>query len=108
MILNKTTNEQVNVKIVLADTFFKRFKGLMFKKDFNECMLFSNLNDSSIHSLFMRFTIDVYFIDENMIIYDNVTLKPWKFYKPKKHAKYILETKKNKLKLEIGDKLDFL
>ena len=56
----------------------------------------------------MKFEIDVYFIDENKIIFDKVTLAPWKIYKPKKRAKYILETKKNKLKLKIGDCLNFI
>lgn len=96
------------MKIINADTFFKRFKGLMGKKEFEEGLLFTNLKDSSIHTLFMRFEIDVYFIDKNKIIYDKVTLKPWKFYNPKKQAEYILETKKDKLKLKIGDCLDFI
>ncbi|WP_458454574.1 DUF192 domain-containing protein [Methanobrevibacter sp.] len=96
------------MKIINADTFFKRFKGLMGKKEFEGGLLFTNLKDSSIHTLFMRFEIDVYFIDKNKIIYDKVTLKPWKFYNPKKQAEYILETKKNKLKLKIGDCLDFI
>ena len=96
------------MKIILADTFFKRFKGLMGKKDFEDTLLFTNLTDSSIHTMFMRFEIDIYFLDKNKIIYDKVSLKPWKFYKPKKRAEYILETKKNKLKLEIGDSLDLI
>ena len=96
------------MKIIYANTFFKRFKGLMGKKDFNDCLLFTNLTDSGIHTMFMRFEIDVYFIDENKIIYDRISLKPWKFYRPKKQAKYILETKKGILKLKIGDHLDFI
>ena len=96
------------MEIIYADTFFKRFKGLMGKKDFDHIMVFTNLTDSSIHSMFMRFEIDIYFIDKNGVIFDKVTLRPWKFYKPKKQAKYIIETEKNKLNLKIGDKLDFL
>ena len=97
-----------NIKIILANTFYKRFKGLMLKKDFKDGLLFTNLTDSSIHTLFMRFEIDIYFLDENRTIFENTSLKPWKFYKPKKQAKFILETKKDKLKLEIGDNLDFI
>ena len=93
------------MRIILADTFLKRFKGLMFKKNFENGLLFTNLTDSSIHTLFMRFEIDVYFMNENKIIFEKTTLKPWRFYKPKKQAKYILETKKDKLKMEIGDEL---
>ena len=96
------------MNIIIADTFFKRFKGLMGKKEFEDAMLFTNLKDSSIHTMFMRFEIDVYFIDKKKVVFDKATLKPWRFYKPKKSAKYILETKKNKLKLKIGDKLDLI
>ena len=96
------------MEIIYADTFFKRLIGLMGKKDFKNCLIFTNLKDSSIHTMFMRFEIDVYFMDENKIIFEKASLKPWKFYRPKKQARYILETKKNKLKLKIGDKLDFI
>ncbi|WP_292601931.1 DUF192 domain-containing protein [Methanobrevibacter sp. UBA212] len=96
------------MEIIYADTFFKRFKGLMGKKNFDYIMVFTNLTDSSIHTMFMRFEIDIYFVDKNGVIFDKVTLRPWKFYKPKKQAKYIIETEKNKLNLKIGDKLDFV
>lgn len=108
MILNKTTNEKFDVKITRADTFFKRFKGLMGKKDIDSAMLFTNIKDSSIHTHFMRFDIDVYFLDKNMKVIDKATLKPWKFYKPERQAIYILETKKGKLKIKIGDCLEFV
>ncbi|MBQ2666564.1 DUF192 domain-containing protein [Methanobrevibacter sp.] len=96
------------MKIIYADTFFKRFIGLMGKKDFKDCLVFTDLKGSSIHSMFMRFEIDVYFIDENGTVFEKASLKPWRFYRPKKQAKYILETEKNRLKLKIGDKLDFI
>lgn len=96
------------MKIIIANTFLKRFKGLMGKKDFDDCLVFTDLVGSTIHTFFMKFEIDVYFIDENKIIFDKVTLAPWKIYKPKKRVKYILETKKNKLKLKIGDCLNFI
>ena len=79
------------MEIIYADTFFKRFKGLMGKKNFDYIMVFTNLTDSSIHTMFMRFEIDIYFVDKNGVIFDKVTLRPWKFYKPKKQAKYIIE-----------------
>ena len=99
-------NEKID--IIYADTFFKRFKGLMLKKDIDYALIFTNFKDSSIHTHFMRFEIDVYFLDENKVVYDKATLKPWKFYKPKKQAKYIIETKKDELKIKIGDCLEFI
>ena len=108
MILNKTSGELLNIRIIYADNFFKRFKGLMLKKDIDFGLLFTNLKDSTIHTSFMRFDIDVYFLDKNKVIDENTSLKPWKFYKPKKQASYILEIKKDMIKLKIGDKLDFI
>ncbi|WP_407454895.1 DUF192 domain-containing protein [Methanobrevibacter sp.] len=108
MIFNKTANELIDIKIINANSFFMRFKGLMLKKDIDFAILFYDLKHSGIHTHFMRFEIDVYFLDKNKIIFEKTTLKPWKLYKPKKQASYILETKKDRLKLKIGDKLEFI
>lgn len=108
MIVNKTTDEYFNINIEVADTFFKRFKGLMGKSEIASAMLFTNLTDPSIHTLFMRFDIDVYFLDDEKRVFEKTTLKPWRFYRPSKKAEFILESEKNRLKIEIGDKLDFI
>ena len=94
------------IEIKYADNYFKRLIGLMFKKDIDYGLLFILRYGSGIHTCFMRFNIDVYFLDGNKIIYDKITLKPWKYYNPSKKAKYILETKENSLNLNIGDKID--
>lgn len=108
MILNKTSQKLIDIKITCLNNFFKRFIGLMGRKDIDFAMLFCNLKDSSVHTLFMRFEIDVYFLDEKRIVFDKVSLKPWRFYKPKKQAKYILEVKKDSLNIKIGDELYFV
>lgn len=108
MILNKTDGETYDLKVIFADTFFKRLKGLMFKKDIDFALVFADFMDSSIHTHFMRFEIDVYFLDEKKTVFEKACLKPWRFYRPKKQAKYILEVKKDRLKLKKGDKLDFI
>ena len=95
------------IKIEYADNYLKRLMGLMFKKDIDYGLLFILKYGSSIHTCFMRFNIDVYFLDENKIIFDKITMKPWKYYKPSKKAKYILETKEKTLNLNIGEKFDF-
>ena len=94
------------IKIKYADNYLKRLFGLMFKKDIDYGLLFILKYGSSIHTCFMNFTIDVYFLDENKTVFEKVTLKPWKFYKPSKKAKYIPETKKNYINLKKGEKLE--
>lgn len=95
------------IKIKIADNYFKRLIGLMFKRDIDYGLLIILKYGSSIHTCFMLFTIDVYFLDENKIIIDKITLKPWRYYKTRKKAKYVFEVKENSINLNIGDRLEF-
>lgn len=75
----------VNGKILakqgkVARTFFSRLMGLMFTKKMNgyDVLLFSPGN--SIHTCFMRYPIDVVFLDkENRIIKIIRNMAPWRF-----------------------------
>ncbi len=72
---------------------------------------------SSIHMLFMRFPIDVLWLDSQMKVVDiarNIPpahpFKPgtWKTYRPRKDAKYVLEIALKPLPpAEIGDVIEF-
>jgi hypothetical protein len=72
---------------------------------------------SSIHMLFMRFPIDVLWLDSGLNVVDVARsvppfhlLKPatWRTYKPSKDAKYVIEIAVNKLPpAEIGDVIEF-
>lgn len=64
MIINKTKNKTIANVIYLADTPFKRMKGLLGRKSLGvlEAMVIKPCN--SIHTFFMRFPIDVLFIDK--------------------------------------------
>lgn len=56
------------IDVELADNFFKRLRGLMFRRRLPEgCgLLLAPCN--SVHMLFMRFAIDVIYLDENFCI----------------------------------------
>ena len=86
-----------NIKIIKADTFFKRLFGLMFKKNITYGMLFKNCK--SIHTFFMLDTIDIVTTDKNdniVKVYKNV--KPGKILIGPKGTKNIYELPKNTLK----------
>ncbi|NCB46149.1 DUF192 domain-containing protein [bacterium] len=77
-IMNADNNKIIGDKIKVADTFVKRFRGLMLSQELNENegMLIKPCN--SIHMMFMRYPIDAVFLDsENKVkaVYEN--LKPW-------------------------------
>lgn len=91
-------------EVKLADSYFKRLRGLMLKKDIDYGLLIRTTISSGIHTCFMRFPIDAYFIKDS-IIFDKVTLKPWSFYKPSKEADFVLEFEKDDFKIKKGDEI---
>lgn len=63
----------------MADTPFKRMKGLLGRSYFNqkEALIIKPCN--SIHTFFMRFAIDVIFADkQNRVVKTISNLKPWR------------------------------
>ncbi len=89
------------MKVILAKTIWDRVLGLMFKEDFKDVLVIvmpyeSRLN--GIHTCFMRFPIDVYFLDSNGKLVDKrLRIKPWNLgVYPDKPAKYIVEVKAGK------------
>lgn len=95
----------IKMEIKEANTFIKKLKGLMFKKDLDYIL---KLKTNGIHTFFMRINIDVILTDENnKILYIYRNLKPNKIILPKRKVKNTYETPINYIKnIKIGDKLN--
>lgn len=114
IVINKTKNTELGESEV-ADTFFSRLRGTMFKKKLERGLILKLPSDrsrsgSAIHMFFVRFPLDIIFTDKDKKVVDIVSIDPWKTYTPKKPAKYVIEMEKNTIKsskTEIGDQLDF-
>lgn len=77
-VINKTKNTVLAQDAIVADTVFKRMKGLLGRKDFRhgEALIIRPCN--SIHTFFMHFPIDVLFVDkDNRVIKVLPSLKPF-------------------------------
>lgn len=84
--------EDINFrKIEIADNFFSRFRGLMFRDclEQEEGLLLKNC--SSIHCCFMKFPIDVVYLASNMTVIAKETVYPWKLGSIFDGAKHVLE-----------------
>ncbi|MFH1333009.1 MAG: DUF192 domain-containing protein [archaeon] len=95
----------------LCDDIFTRSLGLMFSKP-KAAVLKANRESipaSSIHTFFMRFPIDVIWLNKNMEVVDAKNdVKPYKFLiAPKKKAMYTIEIPANGLRIPIRKKLEF-
>ncbi len=114
LIVNKSKGTEVS-HVDMADSFVSRFMGLMFKGSIERGLVLRipegrGRRGSGIHMFFMRIPLDVLFLDEEKVVVDEVHLKPWQMYNPKKPARFVVELQKGTLKssgTEIGDELDF-
>lgn len=105
------------IKAKVANNFFTRAKGLMFKKNIekDEGVVFVFKKDSfpKFWMFGMRFPLDIIWISSKKKIVDitlnaKPSLNPRKIYKPKKACKYVLETRANLLKnIEVGKVVNF-
>lgn len=95
--------------LFIADSFMKRFLGFMFQKEPQyEAIMIKPC--SSIHTFFMKFDIDVLFINKDMEVIRKIeALSPGKVIMPIKSAVAIIEAKAGKFKgVEIGKKVSLI
>ena len=77
-IINKTKNTLLAKDIVIANTPFKRMKGLLGKKEFREGQALILKPCNSVHTFFLRFAIDVIFVDKHSKVIEAIScLKPF-------------------------------
>ena len=67
-----------DIEIIIADSFFTRFVGLMFRQKLPAATGLFLAPCNSVHMCFMRFAIDVVYLDKDYKIIKVVkNLKPW-------------------------------
>ncbi len=76
--ITTASGQQLCLRAEVADSFFKRFLGLMGRPDLPKGTGMVIYPCSSIHMMFMRFPIDAVFFDKkNQIVKIAHRLKPW-------------------------------
>ncbi len=115
-IINKTRGSAVEENPIIANSFFTRLRGLMFRAKFPRTMLFVfpeiSIRRNSIHSFFVFFEFDAVYLDEEKKVIDIFErVRPFTFYiEPKKPSAYLLELEAGavkRLKIGIGDQIEF-
>ena len=99
--------ENKEIKLEKAFTFYKSLMGFMFKKNISYALIFKT---SSIHTFFMKESIDVIQTDKNYnVIRIFKNLKKNKIILPKRNIYYTIELPKNTIKnIKKGDKLTII
>ena len=115
MIRNRSTGEQIAGRVVRCDTFWKRGRGLMFRRGIGEDEVYlfvegrESVAQTAIHMLFVFFPIAVVWLDRERRVVDKALAKPFRpYYAPSGPAQYFLEGQPSLLdRVSVGDALDF-
>ena len=112
IIRNKRKLTSLAVNCQTADSFLSRFKGLMGRETITEGSGLIITPCNSIHMFFMKFALDIVFLDKNnRVVHIAENIKPWRLSKIVRSATTAIELPINSVKAsrtEIGDTLEFL
>jgi uncharacterized membrane protein (UPF0127 family) len=107
---NETTNAEIAADLKVAASLLARMKGLLGESFLPEGTALWIRPCNSIHTWFMRFPIDVVFVDERLIVrktFEN--LAPWRLTLPRPGLHSVFEMPAGTLKkrsITIGDQLN--
>ena len=73
----------------VADSFAARWRGLLGRDSFEGAMLFPRT--SSVHTLGMKFPIDVAYVDRDYFVFSTVTMTPWRVGLPRRKGFAVVE-----------------
>ena len=98
---------EVLASLEVAERFGARLRGLLGREGFRGALLLRPAK--SVHTVGMRFAIDVAFLDDDLVVLEVVTLRPNRFTRMHVRAKSVLEAEAGafeRWKLHVGDRLE--
>jgi len=111
-IINQTKNCLLAEEAVIAETFFKRSKGLLGKKNLPTGQALVLMPCNSVHTFFMRFPIDIAFIDKyNKVVKIIPLIPPFRITPVYFNAHFAIEFPAGTLEadnLKEQDKIEFV
>lgn len=98
-----------------ANSFWARFRGLMFRRNFGDgkALIFEipEGREFGVHTFFVFFPIDLVYLDENMKVIDiKSELGSWSTYKPEVEGGFLVEFPAGVVEkhgVEISHELEF-
>jgi uncharacterized membrane protein (UPF0127 family) len=109
---NRTRNAYLATRLAVAGTHWSRLRGLMGKdaESFPAGDGLWIVPSRGVHTLAMRFPIDVLYLDTNkLVVHVEQNLKPWRVARVSMHTASVLELPGNTLKSSgttIGDEIE--
>lgn len=115
VLINQTTGESLARRVTKCDTFWRRLRGLMFRRRLSsdEAYLFVFGNESvvaaSVHMVFVFYPIALVWLDRKRQVVDVRLAQPFHpYYAPQKGAQYLVEGAPGLLdRVRMGDRIGF-
>lgn len=107
--LQTKTGEVICQKMIIANDTISRMKGLMFSEKLPDCDGFLINPGNSIHTFFMRYPLDIVFLDKNFkVVKVFYNLNPWRLTRMYFTSRQVLEMMGGTLKKDLnpGDVLE--
>ena len=90
-IVNETRATDLATRATVADGFFSRMRGLLGRSALPQGEGLVIVPCKSVHAAFMRFPIDVLFLDRSGVVRHAMQLMPWRFSPVVPAAHLVLE-----------------
>ncbi len=91
----------------VASSFSARSRGLLGRDGIDGALLLRPA--TSVHTLGMRFALDVAYCDAELVVVDVSTMVPWRLGRPRRRARSVLEAEAGafgRWGLRAGDRLE--
>jgi hypothetical protein len=111
-IYHRATGQCLAEEVTLANTFFKRLRGLMFRRRLGEAEAIWLRPCNGVHTFWMLFAIDVIFLDQQLRIVKLVeNMRPFRVTSPRLAARSVVELPArtiSRASLKVGDQLEIV
>jgi len=105
-LLRSDTGERLVNVVQVANSFWSRFVGLQFRKSMPAGHGILLVPCSSLHTMWVRFPIDVFLISiAGAIVEIRRNVRPWRVVFPRNKTHAVLETAVDQLDIEVGTSL---
>lgn len=97
------SGESLVDEVQVANSFWSRFVGLQFRKSMPAGHGILLVPCSSLHTMWMRFPIDVFLVSiEGIVVEIRRNVRPWRVVFPRSKTHAVLETAVDQVDIEVG------
>jgi uncharacterized membrane protein (UPF0127 family) len=91
----------------VADSYVARMRGLLGRSGYDGALFLPRTR--AVHTVGMRFALDVAFLDADMLVVDALRIPPWRLTRPRWRCRWVLEAEAGafeRWRLRPGDQLE--